>query len=226
MPIHVRVVNPEHQRKSLFQCVINGNGKKCKQCKFIKKNAERCKLKTCTDEFCWIHLQKKFRVRVAESRIRINGHSIGLGLFARTNKPLDARILDRLHSHKASEEDKTKYLVFKKGELIGKYIGEHLSKKRLDDRYDYKDTQGTLHEQTAPYAFTVGHKIYDGLCKRNFMVYANDPTGTGLKPNMKPSRKSPNMMALRDIWQGEELLWEYGETYWSGEIAATKQRRQ
>lgn len=227
MPLQASVIHPQRNNQNLFQCAINTtkpNEKSCKPCTAHKANGQPCKLKSCYEwKYCWVHLLKFAKVRIAESTIKIQGQSIGLGLFARTNRPLAVDLLARLRSNRGRAEEKKQYLVFKKNEIIGNYQGEIVTKEQLDQRYDYKDEQGQLHEQVAPYAITSEDgSIMDALCKRNFVAYANDPYNSNLQANSTMNENTRTLIASRNIWQGEEILWNYGAEYWQYPIAKVK----
>jgi len=231
MPIQVKVVNPEHKNQNLFQCLLNSKPKKhkCKRCIFTKANGERCKLRTCFEiNYCWIHLQKTFDVRIAPSKIQVDGHSIGLGLFARSTKPIPPNVRRRITSRTTTPDDKLKYRVFKAKQKIGKYTGEVITQDKLNARYDYKNNTGQIQEQVAPYAVTNSHhQIIDALCRRNFLAYANDARASGLNYNAKMSKRNMILQAQKDIYQGDEILWNYGEDYWADDVstAEIKQKR-
>jgi hypothetical protein len=200
------------------ECWLNDCHPKCK-CKAFTKSGKKCRIKNFRDkDYCHIHLKKKFDVAIGKSNIYINGHSIGLGLFARSHRPV--KDMDKIKK-KSTKENRDKYLVFKNKDIIGKYEGEILTKKELDKRYDYKIKKGKKFEKvetTAPYTIERDDgKFIDGACKRNFIAYANDPHGTKLKTNAK--LLNDTLVATRNIWQGDEILWSYGKSYWSGEHA-------
>lgn len=225
MPITAKVINPVDKSIN-FQCTVNDTGTKyCYQCKFITEKGKRCKLKSCVDlDYCWIHLRMKYKVKIAPSKIKVNGKSIGLGLFALTDKTLPSDITRRIKSRKVTSEEKKLYAVFKTGDVIGKYIAQEVDAKELSNRYDYmKD--GELVEQTAPYAVSKNnHTIYDSLCHRNFVSYANDARGTGFENNAKLSAQM-YLKATRTIWEGEEILWNYKNVYWSTPVADVQHSR-
>jgi len=227
MPLQASVVNPEQKYQNIFQCTVNPTqppSRKCRRCIGHKRNGQRCKLRTCYDwNYCWLHLQKLFHVRIAESTIKIQGRSIGLGLFARTNRSLPTALLGRLRTNRGRSEEKRQYLVFKKNDVIGHYFGENLTKAQLDQRYDYQDNQGEMKEQVAPYAVTSEDgTIMDALCKRNFMAYANDPLNSHLRANSIMNENTKILRASRNIWEGEEIVWKYGADYWNFPIAKIK----
>lgn len=223
MPLKVQVFSDDKKRK-LHECKLNDCGSQCCRCTYVKANGEQCKLHSCYDfEYCWIHLKKKFDVRIATSNITVDGKSIGKGLFARTNKPLPANLLRRLKSRRATREERKKYLVFKKNDKIGKYKGEALDRKRLDDRY--RDIDNPDVDYTAPYGIQ-GRRgvLYDSLCKRNYVSYSNDARNSRYQYNAKVTTHL-NLIATKNIWQGEEIFWNYKRDYWRGPLPIIKQKR-
>ena len=216
MPLYAEIINPD-TNKVHFRCRVNA-GKKCKQCK------RTCKLdKNYCNDHVWCH----YRVVISKSRIFFNGKSIGLGLFAYSKrgpgKRLKAKFSNR--NYKPTDEEKDKYLIFKKGDKIGKYEAERISKRELDERYDIGGK-----EYTAPYGAEDGAgNLYDSLCVRNFISYANDPKGSKYSENAK-LRDDLFLVATRNIYTGDEILWSYGDYYWNGPqakiriINSTKER--
>jgi hypothetical protein len=161
-------------------------------------------------DYCWIHLRKKHKVRIAPSSIKINGKSIGLGLYASNpNSGDDARAI-----------------VFQQGDIIGQYLGQRIQKQtKLNKRYDKFQGPRRLVEQTAPYAIvTTTGTIYDALCRRNFIAYANDARGTNMTNNATVENKT--MKAISTIRNGDEILWPYGDSYWEKQIAQIQYKRQ
>jgi hypothetical protein len=214
MPLVARVIDPLDDTQSIFQCRINDTGTKyCNQCQFITAKGTRCRKNTCMDlTYCWIHLRIKHRVRIAPSLIKVNGKSIGLGLYAQDPN---------------THEDK-RAIVFRKGDIIGRYVGEEIkTQEQLAHRYDkFVDKQRIL-EQTAPYA-VVQHngKIYDALCHRNFIAYANDARGTNMTNNATLNPRSVYLHATKNIRNGDEILWNYTKGYWEAPIAQVKYSRE
>lgn len=221
MPLHVTLLRPD-TKEVVTECVVNDCGPRCCRCTYMINGVRRCRLSSCYEEnYCWIHLKKVRKVRIAPSRIVVRGQSIGLGLFALTQHPLPRPLLTRLRARRGTREEKEKYLVFRNRQVIGRYSGEHLSKAELDAKYDMGGT-----EYTAPYALTLSDgSVLDSLCKRNYVAYANDARGSRFTNN---AEVLPNLdlVATRSIWQGEEILWDYGREYWTGPHLDVQIRRQ
>lgn len=224
MPLHVSLLRPD-TKEVVTQCVINNCGPRCCQCTYMINGVRRCRLSSCYEEnYCWIHLKKVRKVRIAPSRITIRGQSIGLGLFALTRHSLPVALLTRLRANRGTREEKEKYLIFRRWQVIGRYTGEHLTKTELDAKYDVEDV-----EYTAPYALTLADgSVLDSLCKRNYVAYANDARGSRFTNNATV-RRNLDLVATRNIWQGEEILWDYGDDYWAGlhlDVKVRQQRRR
>lgn len=132
------------------------------------------------------------------------------------------------------------------GAWVGEYQGEILTEKEVDARYwekrkkVYADRQWiksrTKRQQgiTGDYLFEMGDKLYlDGedadvssWCR--FMNHAPENCNSGLcnvETRFSRQTKDGNkivqpklwFLALRDIQAGEELLYDYGDSYWVGD---------
>jgi len=212
MPVDVDVLTQDH-RRTLFHCTVNSSGTRfCRQCEYIKSDGHRCRLHSCYEaHYCWIHLKKVQKVRIAPSRLPL----VGLGLFARTNKALPPALLNKLKSRKATRQERAQYTVFNTGDVIGEYEGEKLTKRELASRYDYETETGEEIQQVAPYgAMNVKGDITDALCVRNFTAYSNDPFKSKEQQNAKIIGHRLRLVAIRPIYEGEEILIKYGRGYW------------
>lgn len=286
--------NDPNDEKTGHWCLVNADADaRCHRCRYVEPDettarrkgwkpsqtlrpGDRCKRTTCREsEYCWTHLRKMYRVRIAPSRIV----GAGLGLFAGTDRPLEAkidlprdgwsdllpflkrRLLRRRRGRVVGlntsyrvrlfggrtqsmtlRELRDRFLIFRKGEIIGPLTGETLSPAEFDRRY--------ANNWTAPYAIGVGKKdkktkqydrYLDALCSRNFASYANDARGEEKKEEEEGNdddeeeeeKEDGNnarftgrhrLQAKRTIWAGEEILWSYGQSYWKGEMAPIAQR--
>jgi len=96
--------------------------------------------------------------------------------------------------------------VFRKGQKIVEYIGEHLSKEEVEYRYD---------EFTAPYAIQCGPDDYiDAALIRCAASVAN--TAPKKQCNCKfitDSHHKVYLQATKDILPGKEILVDYGDEY-------------
>ena len=195
--------------KRMFHCCVNTYGKPSKNCSYcppcgaLTKRGTRCKKRACLDSrYCWVHLKSNDKVVIGKSRVPHGG----LGLFCWTSQnigPIERR-------------DKNDP-VFKKGDKITEYGGNVLSKRVLDEWYDYKTPEGKTIETTAPYGLEVeadGKQFYDAACMRKAGAYVNATKGTGKIRNAKLDKGA--LYALRNIYKGDEILTSYGRHYWRG----------
>ena len=115
----------------------------------------------------------------------------------------------KVHNSRLIQGEKGLFAVrnFKKGDFIIPYIGEIISAEELKRRYDFDG-----YENVGPYALKAGNKIIDAACRRGSASMINDARGTGVSPNCDLTEKG--IYAIADIEDGDELLTDYGETYW------------
>jgi hypothetical protein len=158
------------------------------RCEYVKQNGERCKNNVIIGQpFCWIHERVGNHLKIAKSLIQ----DAGLGLFAYNGK-----------------DDRE--VVFKKGEVICPYYGEIIDERELIRRYA---------DKTAPYAIEIkAHEIYeDGALQRGIGSLVNHwPRKKNVRFSVSRERRV-NIVALRNIRNGEELYVSYGRGYRMGE---------
>ena len=105
---------------------------------------------------------------------------------------------------------------FKKNSKITPYEGEHLTLTQLNDRYGL--------DAAAPYALKITNNLYiDSALVRTVGAYANAGTKKTQNARLSTNRgaKKAWLVAIRYIGKGEEILIDYGDTYWGGERKAT-----
>jgi hypothetical protein len=113
---------------------------------------------------------------------------------------------------------------FKKGDKIMKLKFQRLTKKQIDDRYDYYlcDNNGKCTEGLGSYSFTINARkgtYGDSACVRNAPSYANDKknhANVKFAPD-KGSRKTKVdvwFVTTKNIKAGQELFHSYGQLYW------------
>lgn len=131
--------------------------------------------------------------------------------------------------------------VFRAGEKIARYTGKLLTKKQLDKLYPGKD-------ELAPYAVAAGRvdgkQMYiDGASwKSSVARYANDgcgPKGYGKGASdravagvsthckrtnayLKGGKGKVWLVALKNLYDGDEIYTEYGPEYWRGGGSSVK----
>ena len=206
-----------------------------KQCVALSASTNRrCKHKTCQDyRYCSIHLAYLKHLVVAKSKRLRDFQVEGLGLYA--YDPMKGTLKKDAHGIPIEDNSKT---VFRKGDFVGDYGGERLSKKQFNARYKDKDDQ-----ETASYAESgeKGGWILDALGAASAVTYANESLNVAKLLSTAKSRRSfekqyesaaskdkkascytvddghkmIKMKAGRTIHQGEEILWHYGPGYWS-----------
>jgi hypothetical protein len=190
----------------LLQCCVNSNQQNdqcsnCRRCHADTRAGTRCKLHACKDtKYCHVHLRSKYGLVVANSNIK----KAGKGLFCKQR--------NRRRGDKRKPEEKA---VFKKGDIIVPYDGERMTMKELSERYDIFDEKGNMIENTAPYAVPTGQDtdiVVDGACRRGIANYINDSHGTRKRANVK--LREGNIVAIRNIYKGDELFYSYGKDYW------------
>jgi uncharacterized protein len=95
----------------------------------------------------------------------------------------------------------------KKGTVIVEYKGEKLTTKQYNERYD-KDDYGSYGMEVNSRLVIDARKTSSGLAR-----YVCDYTGSGKKPNTQyqGEKHKVEIIALRNIEPGEELLIDYGK---------------
>ncbi len=156
-----------------------------KRCEGRTKNNTRCKRKTVIGTpYCRSHCKTYKHVEVKNSLIP----NAGLGLFA---------------------YDKTKERnnqpVFKKGDIILHYDGQEISRNQLIARYK---------EYTAPYALKKNNNTFiDPAGDRSLASLINKGQSKGNHKNNAQFAQSLNVVAIRPIYHGDEILVSYGNRY-------------
>ena len=90
--------------------------------------------------------------------------------------------------------------------VLGKYVGEVLTRAQLDARYAHKE---------AVYVLQLGKDRFvdpSDPSKGNWTRYMNDPRGTGRPANIRVGPRG-GVSACRGIKAGEELMFSYGSGY-------------
>ena len=211
MPKIVRVYSVKSNHtidKPLFRCCLNSyTGKRgsclnCPPCQYINPRYKRqCRLSACQDsKYCHIHMKTVYNVVLKPSRIV----GAGLGLFCYTNQDIGAQ---ERKDHQAP--------VFKPGDRIVPYGGNLIPKLEFDQMYDYiRSDDHKKIEPTAPYSVMDQKDGYvrDAICRRRAGAYANDPFSLK-KVNAKLSDDNA-LIAIKNIYKGDEILVNYGKPYW------------
>lgn len=183
-----------------FSCSL-----KCKQCTSITKKGTRCKRKTCIGAgVCYTHLLHSMKLRIRDSEHL----SSGKGVFAQLSR----------NTPSTSLRATRRPIVFRRGDTIVEYGGEIIDLAVVHTRYG-----GHL----APYVLEKpkGQRhIEDGACQRGVGSIINDfrsTSGTNAQNNtnvmfvFSNSQKKFIVKATKNIHDGEELLVNYGNQYFS-----------
>jgi hypothetical protein len=164
-----------------FQCNLI-----CEQCAAHSASGARCKRVVCIGlPYCWQHMR-------SVSHVAIRDTTNGKGLFAWAPGPGHVR-------------------VFRTGDRIVDYTGEHITSAQGDQRYGKRTT--------APYGLSAhGHNLVDAACKRSDGSIANAPRGTNKSANAEYAFNNHNgtwsVKAKTAIYNGQEILVGYGSSYW------------
>ena len=168
--------------------------------------AERqCTRKTCYSlPYCWQHLKLLAHLRIGRTRLvdpDTRERFKFLGLFACDTKS-------------------PRGVVFRAGDVIAPYIGHVITTRLLDALYPGGD-------EVAPYVLSLdGDKHVDGACMRGVAALANDaiPGSTCVDDActvnaefLEPRGSYPQLVATRDILDGDEIFVSYGQSYWEGD---------
>ena len=158
---------------------------KSHRCTHIKSNGERCKRQVIIGyELCWTHKRTDDEVAVKQSQIPHAGN----GLFA------------------VNGTDNNE-IVFRKGDRICQYDGEHVAIDVLQQRYG---------NNTAPYAIQLNSgQASDGAIERTIGCLLNHSTKA--KANVRftnPNAQNKVFIdAIKNIRNKQELLVNYGKQY-------------
>jgi len=198
----------KYKRETLFECDLM-----CARCQFRARDGNRgnsvkqCSRNNCRYlPFCWQHMQMLYKIKVARTELRdADGERYPfLGLFACANELPEGEIL------------------FQRGQPIIPYIGERLTQRETDARYDADGV-----EHTGPYALNTPQRrdrVLDAACVRGSAAYANHAVNA---PNAELQfvRGNALLQAARDIRNGEEILFSYGEDYRFDEANVTSRTK-
>jgi len=152
-----------------------------------------CKQRTCRGQYCWTHLSREEKLRLAKSLII----GAGKGLFAK----------GKTRSPPANRIDRD--ILFKKGQRICPYTGDwmHIAAGQQDS------AGGT-------YALEIRHDLAIDAARTNAAMgrWANDAHGSSHTNNAKlvwsGAHRMASLIATRPIRDGDEILVSYGRSYW------------
>ena len=105
-----------------------------------------------------------------------------------------------------------------KGEIVGEYRGKRLRYKQMVEFLGGNDADGDVETLWGEYMIKVHSDLYidasDPACS-NFARFINHSPNPNLEPQCNAWHEI-HFIALRDIVEGEELSWNYGDAYWEG----------
>ena len=132
--------------------------------------------------YCWMHLRSIMHLRIKPSSIP----DAGLGLWADWAGAPNG-------------------VVYKKGDNLGYYEGEHMSQEQLAERYD----------NGAPYAMHVNaNEAIDGALERYYLAAVNHkPRAQCNVEFLNPHQGRIRVRATKNIMNGQELFINYGNDY-------------
>lgn len=167
--------------------------------RFTIQCAGNCKRNTQIFPYCWQHAEQILNVRVQKSHWLPDGHH---GLYA---------------SRPGARGCKIK--VFSKNDVIVEYLGEHINHDELSKRYDSVEIvngRKNIVEGFAEYTLQYAKDAFvDAQRLRGYAAYINDPSGH-IPLDKKPNAKFDglNVVATKNIYNGDEILVSYGKQYW------------
>jgi len=154
------------------------------RCAQIKPNGQRCKCKCAIGTpYCHVHLKYAHHLQIKPSTIP----GAGKGVFA------------------VGKTD----IIFRAGDPIIPYDGQHISRHTLEERYG---------PNTAPYGVesgATGTKIEDAALHRGAGAICNHATGHKVNARIRWStaRKQHEIVATKNIRNGREVFVNYGQAY-------------
>ena len=188
MPTKFKSINKEHGGDKNFKCNL-----KCSQCTGTTRGGGRCKNRVCQGVVLCHQHRKSVNLKVKKSGIP----RAGKGLFA--------------------WEPSNDGVVFKKGDTVGYYRGELLSKQNVDKRYG--KTGNAPYTVATSRSSVVGNnnKHIDAGCKRGLMSLANGSRGMSganarFIDNIRPD-KTIAVKATKNIRHNKEIVVHYGKLY-------------
>jgi len=155
------------------------------RCSFIKTNHQQCKKRSVIGfEYCTSHLTKAKHLQIRKSTIP----NAGKGLFAYL------------------ENSPNNSIVFRNGDTICQYNGEHISREELMNRYQGK---------TAPYAFQLNqNEMIDSALDRGIGSLANTKANhNNARFSINNQNHTVSIKATKNIRNGEEIFIPYGRSY-------------
>lgn len=178
----------DNQERPGFNCILQ-----CGNCPYVK-NGKVCGKRTCIGiEFCRKHLWKTHQLEIKQSSLEFGDDKNNLGLFAKAYPKNDARV------PVFNATDKRLVMVY-----TGEIIDKHEEKRRYG-------------EATGTYVADLGDKkrVVDGACKRGAaaMINHSKQNNARLMNTGDGGERRVEIVAVGDIYDGDEILVNYGEKY-------------
>ena len=98
---------------------------------------------------------------------------------------------------------------YKRGDVIVVYDGQHISQQTLDARYGDDDV-------AAPYAVETHGDVEDAALRRGAGAICNHATGPAQNARIVYRGNRHIIVATKQIFNGTEVLVNYGHNYWDG----------
>ena len=208
------------------------------------RTGQRCRRRTCVDyRYCAQHLALEKHLMVGKSK-RLHDLGVnGLGLYA--YNPEFGKLRKDAHGFPIRDGEHRVFKKMpanvKRNKMleyaIGDYGGEVLTAQEKNDRYEDPDDM-----ETAAYAEGGTNFILDGLSAASAVSYSNESLDVARlmresadrrdfgqryqaaaardrlwKVQTRQVDKMIRMFPMKDIYQGDEILWHYGPNYWGTE---------
>ena len=179
---------------------------RCWRCMGTTSDGRRCSRHTCKQlPFCWQHLRSNYWLRVGRTQLTDpSGRTL----------PFDGVYVDRPGAEPGER-------VFGAGDRVSVYFGERKTRAKLTEEYGF--------DTTVPYALGIGgDEAMDAACMRSVGALINtyrkslggSPQGGGTNCRFVEyqagggrKRNRVNIVATRNVYQGQELLIPYGAAY-------------
>lgn len=170
-----------------FTCTLSSQ-----RCTRRSRGGGRCKQRVILGQpVCWVHLLRDFKLRVAPSRIP----NAGLGLFASATAAVRHPPVRR-----------AEHRIFRAGDPVVEYTGEVLTPAQFDVRYPHRNGPYVLGE--------VGSSMVDAACRRGVGSLANSHRNQDrCNAAFALIGGRPWIRATRAIYDGQEILVDYGPDY-------------
>lgn len=187
----------------------------CFQCEHRTKNVQ-CKRRSCiTLPLCWQHLKSDYNLRIGRTTLTgPDGVRLPFkGLFA---------------CESGNDDDDDEAPVFSYNDIIAPYVSRIVDQNYLDARYPgeevgpYTMTTTPIKPRNRPRPKVV---LLDAAGKRGVASIANtcregDNNGCEINADIFDSLRPgmmPNLVATKDIFNGDEIFTDYGESYYEDE---------